>query len=219
MPILKLYGAPHTTSTRRVGTVLHVAKVPFEFVAVDILAGEHRTPAYADTLPFGLTPWIDDDGFILYETRAICRYLALNHPTTKLLPPPAADPKGYALFEQAASLEVTHFNPSAVLVGREVRWKVRRGLAPDQAVVERELAAIDRTLEGYEVLLGRQRYLAGETLTLADLFHLPYAPLLANEAGSDVMTRRPNVARWYNELISMPCWLAFEDGVKTTLEY
>ncbi|KAJ7711887.1 glutathione S-transferase [Mycena metata] len=215
MAVLKLYGAPRTTSTRRVGTVLHAAKVPFEFIEIDIRNGEHKKAAYREKLPFGLTPYIDDDGFLLYETRAICRYIAAKYPACGLLP---TDSKQYVLFEQAASVEVTHFDPSASLVGWEIRVKPRQGLKPDQTLIDKEIAAIDKTLDAYEMILGRQKYLAGDVLTLADLFHLPYAPLLAT-AGSDIMTRKPNVARWYNELTSMPSWLAFEDGVRTTLQY
>ncbi|KAJ6597566.1 glutathione S-transferase [Mycena vulgaris] len=235
MAILKLYGASQTTSTRRVGTVLHEAKVPFELIEVDLRRGEHKTPAYLEKQPFGLIPYLDDEGFILYETRAICRYIAAKYPASRLIP---TDPKKHALFEQAASVELTSFDPSASMVGFQTRAKpfflspsmllgrgfdsgliIRRmGLEPDQAVVDKEITTLDKTLEAYDVILAKHKYLAGDELTLADLFHLPYAPLLAN-AGSNVMTRRPNVSRWYNELISRSSWLAFKDGVKTTLEY
>ena len=59
---------------------------------------------------------MDTDGFTLYESRAICRYLAQKYEkdgNRKLLPSPSQDPKAYALFEQAASVEVTNFDPYA----------------------------------------------------------------------------------------------------------
>ncbi|KAJ7653029.1 glutathione S-transferase [Mycena rosella] len=215
MTILKLYGAAQTTSTRRVGTVLYEARVPFELIEVDLRNGEHKTPAYLEKQPFGLIPYIDDDGFILYQTRAICRYIAAKYPACGLIP---TDPKKNALFEQAASVELTSFDPSASMVGFETRAKPRMGLKTDQTVIDKEIATLDKMLAVYDTILAKQKYLAGDELTLADLFHLPYAPLLAT-TGSDVMTRRPNVSRWYNELVSRPCWLVFTDGVKTTIEY
>jgi glutathione S-transferase len=50
----------------------------------------------------------DDDGFILYESRAIARYLIKKYPNqgTPLIP---SDPKSEALFEQAASIEAFNF--------------------------------------------------------------------------------------------------------------
>ncbi|KAJ7435990.1 hypothetical protein B0H11DRAFT_2112011 [Mycena galericulata] len=72
--------------------------------------------------------------------------------------------------------------------------KAKRGVPADAAVVEKELAALDKNLDRYDRILAKQRYVAGDTLTLVDLFHLPYAPYVAL-GGSDLMTRKPNVAR------------------------
>ncbi|KAJ7166243.1 glutathione S-transferase [Mycena filopes] len=211
MAILKLHGSKFATCTRRVATVLHELQVPFELVEVDLMKGEHKTPAYLTKQPFGQIPYIDDDGFILYETRAICRYIAAKHPQSGLIP---TEPKANALFEQAAAAEVSNFDPSASAAGLEKVF----GMAPDQAIVDKELATLDKKLEGYEALLAKHRYVAGETITLADLFHLPYASFVTL-GGSDIMTRRPNVARWYKELVARPSWLAYLEGVKTTEAY
>jgi hypothetical protein len=53
----------------------------------------------------------DDDGFGLYETRAICRYIATKYADqgTKLIPDANADPKTIALFEQALSVECCQY--------------------------------------------------------------------------------------------------------------
>ncbi|KAJ7302778.1 glutathione S-transferase [Mycena albidolilacea] len=215
MAILKLYGASHATCTRRVATVLHELKVPFELVEVDVMNGEHKTAAYMQKQPFGQIPYIDDDGFILYESRAICRYIAAKHPESGLIP---TDPKANALFERAASVELSNWDPSASKAGLEL-MKKGFGMPCDQAVVDAQLEILDKKLEGYEAILSEQRYVAGDSFTLADLFHIPYAPLVAS-GGSDIMTRKPNVARWYNELVARPSWLAYQDrGVKTTAAY
>ncbi|KAJ7839347.1 glutathione S-transferase [Mycena olivaceomarginata] len=215
MAILKLYGSSFATCTRRVGAVLHELKIPFELVSVDVMNGAHKTPEYLEKQPFGQIPYIDDDGFILYETRAICRYLAAKYPASGLIP---TDPKANALFEQAASVEVSNFDPSASKAGFQLMMK-GFGSPYDQAVVDAQLEILDKKLEGYEAILSKQRYVAGDNFTLVDLFHIPYAPLVASD-GSDIMTRKPNVARWYNELVARPSWLAYKDtGVQTTTEY
>jgi hypothetical protein len=60
----------------------------------------------------------DDDGFGLYETRAICRYIATKYANqgTKLIPDANADPKTIALFEQALSAECCQFAPCSGIV-------------------------------------------------------------------------------------------------------
>lgn len=72
--VIKIYGSAMSTS--RVLTVLHEMKLPYEFNRVDISKGEHKSEAYTKLQPFGKVPVMDDDGFIMYESRAICRYLA-----------------------------------------------------------------------------------------------------------------------------------------------
>ncbi|KAJ7710434.1 glutathione S-transferase [Mycena rosella] len=216
MAIIKLYGSKHATCTRRVATILHELKVPFELVEVDLMAGEHKFPAYLEKQPFGQIPYIEDEGFILYETRAICRYIAAKYPASGLIP---TEPKANAIFEQAAAAEITNFDPSASkLVFETVLKPIFYKTAADAAVVEAQLAILEKKLDAYDVILSKHRYIAGESLTLADLFHIPYAPLLA-AGGSDIMTQKPNVAKWYKELIARPSWLAYEGGVTTTTSY
>ncbi|KAJ7800582.1 glutathione S-transferase [Mycena olivaceomarginata] len=216
MAILKLYGYAKSTGTWRAATVLYEAKVPFEFVMVDVMHGEHKSPAYLEKQPFGQIPYIDDNGFILYESRAICRYIAAKYPESNLIP---TDPKKNALFEQAASSEYANFETIAGGIITEVWGKRTMGLKEDQAVIDAKILALDAKLNAYNAILGKTKYLAGDEITLADLFHLPHAPIIGEHAKTDIMVRKPNVARWYKDLTSRPSWRAFEDGVKSVLEY
>ncbi|KAG6810036.1 hypothetical protein H0H92_013626 [Tricholoma furcatifolium] len=165
-------------------------------------------------------PYIDDDGFILYESRAICRYIALKYADqgTKLIP---TDLKGIALFEQAASIELSNFSD---LVERAVHENYFKPTFYDQTadpvVFEGLIQKLDVKLDAYEKILGKQRYLAGDEVTLADLFHIPYGVLLA-PAGSDILDRKPNVARqvtsrWFKDITSRPSWIAIQAEVKST---
>ncbi|KAF8195245.1 glutathione S-transferase [Mycena galopus ATCC 62051] len=216
--VLKLYGIKMSTCTRRVATVLVEHEVPFEFVPVDILKEENQSATYLESQPFAEVPFIDDDGFILFESRAICRYIIDKYtgPGTSLVP---TDVKKKALFEQAASIEYSNFDPSCSKAVAEMIFKPMRGKTSDKAVFDAHIATLSARLDGYEVILGKQKYLAGDEVTLADLFHLPYGSMLA-KAGSDLMTTKgPNVTRWFNDLCARPSWNAVKDGVKSFSSY
>ncbi|KAI0739292.1 thioredoxin-like protein, partial [Irpex lacteus] len=113
--VLKLVGNPLSTCTRRVATILKEKKVPYEFVSIDFAKGEHKSPAFLAKQPFGQVPYIvEDDGFTLYESRAIGRYIAEKYrgQGNEVLPS-KDDLKAVALFEQAASVEQSNFDAFA----------------------------------------------------------------------------------------------------------
>ncbi|KAF9475962.1 glutathione S-transferase [Pholiota conissans] len=212
--VLKLHGFFMSTCTRRVAMVLHEKNVPFEFVPVDITKGEQKKPEYLEKHPFGVVPYLDDDGFILYESRAICQYIAIKYANqgTPLIP---TDPKEYALYLQAASTELTHFNDLAERAVIEKVFKPMRGAATDMAVYEGLLKSLDSKLDVYDKILSKQKYLAGNEVTLADLYHIPFGVMLGM-GGSDIMTSKPNVKRWFEAICARPAWQAVKDGVKST---
>ncbi|GAV99540.1 glutathione s-transferase [Lentinula edodes] len=207
---LKLYGSPHSASTQQVQIILHEKNIPYELINLDIMSDPEiqdliRQPSSA--------PVIEDDGFTLCESRAICRYLATKYADqgTKLIPD-AYNMKLGALFEQAVFTEVFAFEPYASKAVYEKVTKRSKGLAPDEAIFAGSVAALSSNLEGYENILSRQNYLAGDDLTLADLYHIPYGTKLT-DAGSDIMTRKgPNITRWWTEISSRPSWAAVRNG-------
>lgn len=212
--VLKLYGFHLSTCTQTVATVLHEKNVPFEFIPVDISKGEQKAPEYLAIQPFGQVPYIDDDGYILYESRAIARYIAAKYADqgTPLLP---KDPKAYGLSEQAASIEAFNFHPHASKAVAENVFKKYRGLTPDPAVYEAAISALDKHLDVYDTILAKQKYLAGDEITLADIFHVAYGSYLP-AAGSNVIESKPNVDRWFKEVSGRASWQAVKDGVKGT---
>ena len=98
---LKIYGSPYSTCNQRVLVVCEEKQIPYEKITLDFMKGEHKDPEYIKLHPFGRVPVLDDDGFIVYESRAIVRYLAVKYAGqgTKLIPD-FGDLKAYALFEQ-----------------------------------------------------------------------------------------------------------------------
>ncbi|KAJ6486992.1 glutathione S-transferase [Mycena sanguinolenta] len=217
--VLKFYTDPDVgTGSAIVGLALVEKQVPYEYVPVDIDVKEHKTPEYMAKHPFGQVPMIEDDGFIVYESRAICRYILEKYPNKG----PELLPKGLkerTLVEQAAAVEYATFTPALLPVFKESVEKALLGEPVDQAVLDEALKEFSAKLDVYEVILGKQKFLAGDEFSFADLCHYAYAPFLLTLGGIDIMTSKgPNVARWWNELISRPTWVKLkEEGFKSTV--
>jgi glutathione S-transferase len=99
--VLKVHGTKGSTCTQRVLTALYEKGVPYELVIVDFSVAEHKSEKYMKLQPFGKIPVLDDDGFILFESRAIAKYIAKKYAGQGTALIPAEDDlKGFALFEQ-----------------------------------------------------------------------------------------------------------------------
>ena len=85
------------TCTRRVMAVFNYLDVPFELVVVDLRKGEQKAPEYLEKQPFGQVPYLDDDGFVVFESRAIARYVASGYGKGKLIPQELQGGKSYTL--------------------------------------------------------------------------------------------------------------------------
>lgn len=212
--VLKLYGFPFSTCTRRVALVLKEKNVPYELVVVDLSKGEQKAPAFLERQPFGVVPYIvDDDGFELFESRAIARYIATKYATQgePILPDPA-DMKATALFEQAASIELSYFDIYASGIAAEKVFKPRRGIEGNEALAAAYQTQLAAKLDAYDKILAKQKYLGGNTVTLADLFHLPYGTMLGTMGINFLEDEsRPNLVRWWKDITARPAWQAIKD--------
>ncbi len=83
--MIKLYGYPRTRSAR-VAWALEEAGAEYEYIAINLQAGEHKKPAFLKINPFGKIPALIDDDLILSESAAICTYIAEKFPASKLIP-------------------------------------------------------------------------------------------------------------------------------------
>jgi glutathione S-transferase len=112
--VLKLHTHNMASCGRRVAVILFEKQVPFQLIEPDSATGEIKTPEWRAKQPFGQMPYIDDDGFILFESRAIARYIATKYASsgTNLLPD-TNDVKAMALVDQGISIETSNFNPVA----------------------------------------------------------------------------------------------------------
>ena len=177
---------------------LHENGVPFEFSLVDFAKGEHKQPPHLARQPFGQVPALDDDGFALYESRAMARYIDGKFGSV-LIP---KDAQTRALMEQWISIETSNFSGHAMKFIYHSVFK--REQTPEV------LKAADEKLDlAFSVLarrLAEQPFLAGERFTLADVCFAPYLEYLVATAAAAKITEQPQIARWWSAIRQRPAW-------------
>ncbi|KAM5436003.1 Glutathione S-transferase hmp2 [Microsporum canis] len=189
--VLKLYGS--AMSTARVLVVILEKQLPYEHILVDIAKGEQKTEEYKKLQPFGKVPVLEDDGKYTSGSKLI---------------PDESDHRAYGLFEQACSMEQSYFAAAAETLGTELVIKKVKGLGPpDEARVAQAEADLDTALAIYDKILARQEFLAGNELTLADLFHLPNASALWAFGYQDTFKKYANVVKWFESLQRRETWV------------
>jgi glutathione S-transferase len=155
----------------------------------------------------GKIPSLNDDGFQIYETRAIARYLVKKYQGTKtstvLIP---SDVQKAALVEQFISVEDSYYTQPLSKLIVQLVYKKRYGKEPDLKIVNEKREELDKVLDVYEKLLEGKDYLTGE-FSLADLLHIPYTFFAIDIAGEgDLWNKRPNVSRWWKNISERECW-------------
>jgi len=214
MSVVKLYGFTRTTCTKRVATILREKNIPYELVAINLAEKQNSSPEYLQKQPFGQVPVLDDNGYLIYESRAIGRYIALKYASqgTQGLLPDYSDFEATGKFEEACSLEYSQFNPSMEGLAEELVFKKYKNEETDLAAVAKYNATLAKKLDAYEKILSTRKYLTGDHVTLADLFHLPYGEVLTSIIKSDAISTRPNVSRWWNDISARESWQIVKNG-------
>ncbi|KAG9087248.1 hypothetical protein FS749_003063 [Ceratobasidium sp. UAMH 11750] len=162
--VVKIHGVSLSTCTKRVLTVCNEIGLKYEVVPVDFQKAAHKQPEYLDTMhPFGIIPVLEDeDGTKIYESRAIARYLTAKYGKDSGLLPSSNDVKAYGLFEQAASVEYSSFDPPASGLTKERVFSKMFGVEANEVLAEHYEKTLKGRLEGYERVLSKQKYLAGD---------------------------------------------------------
>lgn len=200
---MKLYGHPMSTCSRKVVTVLTEKDHKYDFVVLDFMKGEHKQPAHLARQPFGVVPTIEDNGFELFESRAIIRYLDETLPGTKLTPDNAKD---RAVMEQWISVEYSNFSPPAMKIIRQAMLNPMFGLPSDDAIIKEGREGVAKTAAILDKYLAGKDYLAGSQFTLADICYLPYIQYLFDSKHGDLITDHKGLASWWTRCSERKSW-------------
>ena len=198
-----LFGARYSVYVRIVQLVLAEKGVDYELVPIDVFAREGPPPDYLDRHPFGRIPAFEHKGFRLYETSAIARYVDEAFEGTKLQP---ADIRERARCNQLMSIVDNYAYPQLVWgIYVERVSKPSRGLVPDEGRIAAAVPKARTCLKAVSDLMGDSQWLAGQQLSLADLY---LAPMLGYfqmaPEGRNMIEQHDNLAAWWVRIAARP---------------
>jgi glutathione S-transferase len=128
-------------------------------------------PAYLAMHPFARVPTLLHDGFVLYETNAITRYVDEAFPGPSLQP---ADARGRARMQQVISIVDSYgYWPMVRQVFSHGAFRPRQGLPGDPGHVSMGLTDAVRVMSALEQLAGDGSFLVGDQISLADIHRAP----------------------------------------------
>ncbi|MCV2890942.1 MAG: glutathione S-transferase family protein [Pseudophaeobacter sp. bin_em_oilr2.035] len=198
---MRLYNANFSPNALRVRAVAFELGADLEIIEVDVFKGDNRAADFLARNPNAKVPVLEDGDFVLWESRAICAYLASLRPEAGLVP---ADPKSRGLMEQWAWWQAIHLGPAMQKLSFELFLKEKFGMGePDAAVIEAERKASDQFLDVLEQGLAEKDWILG-TLSLADLY-LATTFMYRRQAGIS-LDDRPAVAAWIERLEARESW-------------
>ncbi|KAG8730453.1 hypothetical protein FRC11_006661 [Ceratobasidium sp. 423] len=209
MVTVKLHAMTYSACAQRVWATAHEIGVNIELIPVELAKAEHKAKEYIETYhPFGVIPALEDeDGTRIFESRAICRYLVAKYAKGSPLLPDPSDLKAYGLFEQAASIEYSTFDPPALSLTYERIVAPLKHEKPNEELIKKCIETLTAKMDGYERILSKQKYLAGDTFTLADLFHLPLGQF-TSALEPQILASKPHVKAWWDDISSRESWKA-----------
>ncbi|HYD07139.1 MAG TPA: glutathione S-transferase family protein [Reyranella sp.] len=203
MPLV-LHGYRYSVYNRIARLTLAEKAVAYERVEVNPFSPDMPS-SYLALHPFGRVPALVHDGFALYETGAITRYIDRAFPGPALQP---TEPRALARMDQVIGIVDSYgYWPMVRQVFAPRVFRARTGQPVDEAEIARGLAASAKVLAALEPLVG-------DGLTLADL-HLGAMTAYFVEApeGATLLRQYPRLQAWWARLSVRPSFAATDPGL------
>ncbi len=190
---IKLYRTPLSGHCHRVELMLALLDIPYETIDLDMANGAHKAPEHLKKSPFGQVPAIDDNGVILSDSNAIITYLEKKYNDGyEWLP---EDPVKAAEVQRWLSVAAGEIfaGPCAA------RLVTLFGADLDHELAKKKANALFAILEP---VLTANDYLAGESITLADVAgytYISHAP-----EGGVSLEPYPAIRAWLERIEAHP---------------
>lgn len=198
----KVYGDYNSGNCYKIKLMLNLLNIQYEWVPVDILNGETRTPAFLEKNPNGKIPVLElEDGTCLWESNAILNFLADG---TAYLP---TEPRLRTQVLQWQFFEQYSHEPS-VAVARFIQFYL--GLPAERMVEYRTMQKSGyRALAVMEQQLDRTPFLVGEHFSIADIALYAYTHV-AHQGGFD-LAPYSGIRKWLDRVKDQPGYVGMLD--------
>ena len=195
--MLKILGRRTSGNTQKVLWCCDELGIAYEREDVGREFGKNQEPAYLTLNPNGRVPTIVDDGFVLWESNAIVRYLCAKHGMGTLCPPELqrrSDMERWMDWQQTTLRPHFHALSSAL----------QNTVPPNDATLEGLKKALDDAWKILDAQLAKQPFIAGGNLTMADI---PFCYLINRWYKLPIEHRGlSNVKAWYDRLCERPAF-------------
>lgn len=202
MSTVTVYSIPGSPFLGAVLYLLEERQVPYSLVAWK--QSDLRSEAHLALHPFGRMPVVEHDGFRLYETQAILRYIADAFPGDPLVP---SDVRRRARMDQLMGINDWYFFPKFASIAvweRAIKPHVT-GQPADPAVIERSMPMGRTCIREFARIMDGGPYLTGDTLSLADIHWTPQIYYLSKTPeGDELLGEHKAILRWLGRMTSRP---------------
>ena len=209
MATVILHGPDYSTQVRTIRLCLAEKGVDYKLEPVDVFRGGNRTPGYLKLQPFGMVPVLVHDGFALYETSAIARYVDEAFKGPKLQP---SDKKQAARMNQIISVIEAHgYEPivTEIVMPRAKQALLHQPVDTDDIL--RALPKAQQFLMVIQALMGEGGFLVGGALSLADLY---LAPIISyfwqTPEGQRLLPKLARLSDWRQAIAARPSMVETE---------
>jgi glutathione S-transferase len=155
---MKLYFAPQTRAIRPL-IMLEELEVPYETVLINFKAGEHKSNEYRKIHPHGQLPALQDGTLTMFESAAICSYLADKFPDKRMAPALGTVERGMYyqwMFYSMAALEAFALDRERM---KECFLVLDRALTGGEFIVGNRITAADVMIGSAVIWLDARHHL------------------------------------------------------------
>ena len=197
---VKLYGMAGSPNVR--GAMLGLDEKGVDYELIDV-APPFNAPEHLERNPFGRVPVLEHDGFVLYETQAILRYLDQAFEGQALQPTDAAE--AARMNQILGIIDCYLFESWSGVIGFERLIATRFfGRPCNLERVEAAVPVASRCAEALEALITAP-YLTGETYSLADIRLMPHFDWLRlTPEGVAILAGKSRLVQWFQQVSERP---------------